>query len=541
MTDILLVQPPIRDFYLTAKRTIPYGLAGIAAVLIRDGFSVEIIDALASSRSRDIELPREMHYLREFYTHPDHSPFALFHHFKHFGYSFEHIGQTARRSNAQLVGISSLFTPYWSEALKTAEVIRAHLPDCKIVMGGHHPTVLPEEVIQSAVVDFILRGDGEVSMPLLAKALINGKTIENIPGIVRRTPEGEITVDKPARMANPDIYPLPAVELIHRRYYRRGKKGSAVVVASRGCPMKCSYCSMRSSADQPYIRRRVASVIAEVERAVDQYDAGFIDFEDENLSLDRRWFLDLLGAIQARFGKNGLELRAMNGLFPPALDEEIICAMAGSGFKTLNLSLGSTSADQLRRFQRPDVRRAFDAALELAPKYGLQAVGYIIVGGPDQRAEDSVRDLLYLAARRVLAGVSTYYPSPASPDYERCRSLGVLPNSYALMRSSALPISHTTTRQESSTLLRLGRVLNFIKSILDHGASIPHARPHSQQQKIDISDRVRSGRQLLAWFLNDGKIRGIRPDGAVYEHNVSTRLTRMFLDGLKKIEIKGTL
>jgi len=541
MTDILLVQPPIRDFYLTAKRTIPYGLAGIAAVLVREGFSVEIIDALATSRSHHIELPREMHYLREFYTHPDQSPFALFHHFKHFGYSFEHIGRTARHSSAQLVGISSLFTPYWGEALKTADVIRANLPNCKIVMGGHHPTVLPEAVMKSTAVDYILRGDGEVSMPLLAKALKKGKTIENIPGIVRRTSEGEIAADKPARMTKPDIYPLPAVELINRRYYRRRKKGGAVVVASRGCPLKCSYCCMRSSADQPYIRRRVASVFAEVERAVDQYDTGFIDFEDENLSLDRQWFLDLLSAIQARFGKNGLELRAMNGLFPPALDEEIICAMAGSGFKTLNLSLGSTSVDQLRRFQRPDVGRAFDAALELAPKYGLQAVGYIIVGGPNQQAEDSVRDLLYLAARRVLAGVSVYYPSPGSPDYERCRSLGVLPKSYALMRSSVLPISHTTTRKESSTLLRLGRILNFIKSLLDRGTPIPQARLHSQQQSIDNFDRVRAGRQLLGWFLDDGKIRGVRPDGTVFEHSISTRLTRMFLDGLKKIEIKGTV
>jgi hypothetical protein len=109
------------------------------------------------------------------------------------------------------------------------------------------------------------------------------------------------------------------------------------------------------------------------------------------------------------------------------------------------------------------------------------------------------------------------------------------------MRGSVLPISHTTTRKESSTLLRLGRILNFIKFLLDRGAAIPQARLYSQQQSIDNSDRVRSGRQLLGWFLGDGKIRGIRPDGAVYEHSVSTRLTRMFLDGLKNIDIQGTL
>ena len=52
MPDILLIQPPIRDFYLTAKRTIPYGLTCIAAALIENGFSVEILDALATSKAR---------------------------------------------------------------------------------------------------------------------------------------------------------------------------------------------------------------------------------------------------------------------------------------------------------------------------------------------------------------------------------------------------------------------------------------------------------------------------------------------------------
>ena len=47
MVDILLIQPPIRDFYLTAKRTIPYGLTAIAAALIAKGYTVDILDALA--------------------------------------------------------------------------------------------------------------------------------------------------------------------------------------------------------------------------------------------------------------------------------------------------------------------------------------------------------------------------------------------------------------------------------------------------------------------------------------------------------------
>jgi|GEM_PF-5276837 len=63
MPDILLIQPPIEDFYLTAKRTIPYGLACIASALMKSGFSVEIFDALASPKTRQLPIPPEMAFL----------------------------------------------------------------------------------------------------------------------------------------------------------------------------------------------------------------------------------------------------------------------------------------------------------------------------------------------------------------------------------------------------------------------------------------------------------------------------------------------
>ena len=66
MPDILLIQPPVRDFYLTAKRTIPYGLTCIASALMDSGFSVAILDGLATSKSRVCKLPDEMSYLHPY-------------------------------------------------------------------------------------------------------------------------------------------------------------------------------------------------------------------------------------------------------------------------------------------------------------------------------------------------------------------------------------------------------------------------------------------------------------------------------------------
>jgi anaerobic magnesium-protoporphyrin IX monomethyl ester cyclase len=536
--DILLIQPPIRDFYLTAKRTIPYGLASIAAGLIKAGFSVQILDAMATAKSRVVSLPPEMYYLRPFYGRPDRSPFALFHHFKHFGYTFDTIGQRVQKAQPFLVGISSLFSAYANEAIQTARIVKAYHPDCKIVVGGHHATAMPARVMESQAVDFVLRGEGEVSMALLAKALRKETEYAEIPGLVFRKTDGSLRVGEPVSAGNPDDLPLPAIQLIDRRYYSRNKKASTVVVASRGCPLKCTYCSIGASSSIPYRQRSVASVIREIEAAVDQYPVGFIDFEDENLSLDRKWFLRLLAEIAKRFDGKPPELRAMNGLLPSSLDEPVIAAMQAAGFKTLNLSLGTTAKTQLKRFCRPDVRLAFERALELARAYDLQAVGYIIVGAPFQKAADSLRDLLCLAERRVLVGTSVFYPSPGSKDYMLCASLGLLPRNFCCMRSSALPLSHATTRKESVTLLRLSRIINFMKSLIDSGLPLPRPAPAANGITV-TDDRKEIGRQLLQFFLYDGIIRGTSPQGEVFEHEIDPELSKQFLAGLKSIQIRG--
>ncbi len=540
MIDLLLVQPPIRDFYLTAKRTIPYGLAAIAAAARAKGLTVAILDGLATPKSRLLPLPPELSHVQAFYDKPDAAPFALFHRFRHFGYSFEHIARRAREAAAPLVGISALCTPYAEEALAAAAAIKTLHPAGRIVMGGHHATLLPESLLAAPAVDFVLRGEGEVSLPLLAHCLRTGGELRAVPGICFRRPDGTLFIGKPAVMERLEEFPPPALDLLDLAYYRRGGRGSAVVAAGRGCPFTCSYCSVGRDSWIPYRLRPAAAVAAEVETAVTRQAAAFIDFEDENLALDRAWFLDLLRRIEARFGGRGIELRAMNGLFPPTLDEEIVAAMARAGFKALNLALVATHPEQLERFKRRDVRAAFDRALSLAEANGMSAVGYVIVGAPFQEPDPSVADLLFLAARRVLAGVSVFYPAPGSRDYETCRELGLLPRRFGAMRASALPIEHTTRRIESVTLLRLGRILNFMKQLIDRGLALPAPTPEDNSP-LDPADRLATGRRLLARFLADGRIRGITPDGDVYDHLASPDLVRKFIDGLGKITLRGAL
>nr|NJM01116.1 radical SAM protein [Desulfobacula sp.] len=538
-SKIVLVQPPIEDFYLTKKRTIPYGLACIAAGLRGKGFDVDILDALSSEKSGIIEYPEDFYYLRSFYPKKDISNFSLFHEFRHFGYSYEYIGTKIRGIQPFLVGISSLFTAYSNEALKTAEIVKKFYPQCIIVLGGHHPTFFPEKVLECSEVDYVLRGEGEKTLPLLCEALKTGSDPKSVPGIAFKK-NGALYIADPSWINNPQDFVLPATDLINHEFYKRNQRYSTLVVSSRGCPMQCSYCSVSaSSAYAPFRQRPVKDVVNEIKGQLEGRYIGFIDFEDENLCFSKSWFLDLCNRLQPLLEGRDIEIRAMNGLYPPSIDNEIVLAMKALGFKALNLSLGSTSKDQLNRFKRQDVRNAFEKALDLAQDNGLECVSYIIAAAPGQTAESSLKDLLYLAGKRTLAGLSIYYPSPGSLDFQALTDQGILPGSFSLMRSTALPFNASTSRLEAVTLLRLSRIINFIKHLVDVSGKIPGPEAFPNASTVPVIDRDAVSRKLLQWFFHDGTIRGITNTGQVYAHMSDDRLVKKFISDLTSIDVKG--
>ncbi|MDJ0784595.1 MAG: radical SAM protein [Desulfosarcinaceae bacterium] len=540
MPDILLLQPPIRDFYLTRKRTQPYGLACLAACLRTAGFSVAILDGLASRKSRIRPLPAEMQHLRAAYPHMDLSPLALFYPFRHFGYSLDHMAQRVADASPLLVGISANFSAYAEEAMALARRVKSLCPQVPLVVGGHHATALPEALMAEPAVDFVICGEGEAALVALATALKQRSPSGEVPGLARRAADGAIHLPAVPVVADLEACPPPALDLIDQRFYQRHGKRSIVITASRGCPFDCSYCCMTRKGPLPYRRRSVASVLAELDLgiALDKTPVGFIDFEDEHLTLDKAWCHALLEGIVARFAHMPPELRAMNGLYPPSLDRPLVAHMARAGFKQLNLALASTTPAQLRRFNRPDASAAFDRCLEWAAAEGLDAVGYLIVGALDQNPIDSVRDLVFLARRRVLAGISVFYPAPGSRDYARCRQRGHLPTSLRLLRSSALPMDHATRRRQSVTLMRLGRLTNFIKAVIDAGDElpVPSLCPAWVDPKLD---RYRMGRVLLAGFLADQLVRGVDSDGRVYRQPVDPHLCRQFHEALRGRPLRG--
>jgi radical SAM superfamily enzyme YgiQ (UPF0313 family) len=468
---ILLIQPPIRDFYQTSIRTQPIGLAYLAASLKNEGHEVEILDCQAETK-KSIPIPAELSYLKDFYPFNDRSPFKLYSGYYHFGMGWEEIGQKIRDSKADVFGISSSFTPYHGEALEIAEIIKKWDRRKIVVMGGAHVSCDPEGVLRTPSVDYVILGEGEVRFALLLEQIGKGKAknIEKIDGI-GYWKDGGIRVNPLQNFIQDlDSLPHPARELLDLDRYRLRKKRSTMIITSRGCPHGCAYCSGHLVMGTSFRTRTPEGILREMMECQKQYGIEVFDIEDDNFTFDQERAKRLLNLIIEAFGERKIELSAMNGISFASLDGELLRLMKKAGFRTINLSYVSTDPSTKERMGRPKTATEFDKILEKAEQVSLHVIAYAILGMPGQTIEEMVNTLIYLMGKKVLIGPSIYYPTPGTPLFERCNKEGILPSHSVQWRSSAFPIeTKEFDRVDLLTLFRLARVINFIKGKMDGG------------------------------------------------------------------------
>jgi radical SAM superfamily enzyme YgiQ (UPF0313 family) len=468
---ILLIQPPIRDFYQTSIRTQPIGLAYLAATLKKHGYEVEILDCLIGKR-RSIPISSELSYLKGFYPFYDRSPFKLYSGYYHFGMDWAEIRKKIEDSKADVFGISSSFTPYHSEALEIARIIKQWDRRKIVIMGGAHVSCDPERVLKSPLVDHVVLGEGEIRLPLLLKQIEEGRrgNVQRIDGIGYWV-NGEVRVN-PLRtfVENLDSLPPPARELLDLDRYRMKRKRSTMILTSRGCPHRCAYCSTHLVMGPSFRARSPESILQEMVECRYRYGIQIFDIEDDNFTFDKERAKQLMVLIIENLREEVLELTAMNGVSFASLDGELLRLMKKAGFYTVNLSFVSTDPFTKERMKRPKAMIGFDKILEEAERVGLHVVAYAIIGMPGQTIDEMVDTMIYLMGKKVLIGPSVYYPTPRTPLYERCKRDGILPSHPSQWRSSALPIeTKEFNRLDIVTLFRLARVINFIKGKMDEG------------------------------------------------------------------------
>jgi len=459
---VLLIQPPVQDFYDTDVRLQPIGLCYLKAAVKKHLPDVDVIikDYHGGCGRRTVVVPRELRYLIDYYPVADKSPFSTFHQYYHFGKPFDEIEAEIGEIRPDVVGISSLFTPYFREVLEVAARVKKRL-NAPVVVGGSHASAVPESLLSSPNVDYVIRGEGEKAFLEFLRCQRGQRRIEDVPNLAYKRAH-EFVFNPLVDNFPIDELPFPDLSALSPATYGLAGKPMTFMITSRSCPHKCSFCSVHTTFGTNYRRRSLDNVLEEIEL---RYQQGYrvIDFEDDNLTYYKNTFKEVCRRLIARFPNREMEFVAMNGISYLSLDEELLGLMFQAGFSHLNLALVSSDKTVRETTKRPHTLDAYLRVVYKAVQLGFKIVSYQILGLPNESLDSMIQTLAFNARLPVLLGASPFYRTPVSPI---ARGIDLTEEDYVKARLTAMAVETDKFRREDIyTLFITTRIINFLKGL----------------------------------------------------------------------------
>ena len=367
----------------------PLGLAYIAAALIRNGIVVRLIEARTRSLSHDEVIER------------------------------------VEKEDPQFVGITAI-TPRMNSALYLAKKVKQVDPGIKVILGGPHIHFEHKTIINYEEVDFCVRGEGELTVLELIDCLSNSGDPGKVKGITFKRNNDVIVNPERPFVQNLDTFAFPARELMHNPAYHglwtEGQTFSSVL-ATRGCPYRCTFCAAPAIWGRKHRRRSVEDVLDELEEIYQKFGVRYVRFVDDLLIVDKKWIIDLCWGIIER-GLNDL-IWACDGRVG-LMSEDLLDEMKNAGCLVIfyGIEFGNQRILDLckKGFTLEQVRETID----MTARVGISSYGYFMMGYPTETVE-TIEDTINLSKDLALnhgmdsAGFSIVTPFPGTPLFEYCR------------------------------------------------------------------------------------------------------------------------
>lgn len=332
----------------------PTGLAYIAAALERHGCAVRAVDMFAEKLTG------------------------------------EEVADIAKQYRPELIGMTVL-TPSAPVCDALSRMIKAVLPEVKIVWGGVHADVFGREIVRQGIVDFCIHHDGEITVCELVDAIArNEKDFSAIDGLTWVTTDGQAVTNKGrALLKDLDSLPYPAWHLFP--YHRYGllpfadmDKPVLTMTGSRGCPYRCDYCSLLHTG-KVYRRRDPVKLVDEYEYLVERYGVKQIGFVDPIFPLVKKDLEPVCKEIVRR----GLDKKCvwLSETRADRLDKDTAQLMYDGGCRRVlmgiesgvDLLLGNVNKNLSTDKVRSAVKNLRDA--------NIQSVGLFMIGLPGETPE----------------------------------------------------------------------------------------------------------------------------------------------------------
>jgi anaerobic magnesium-protoporphyrin IX monomethyl ester cyclase len=322
-----------------------------------------------------------------------------------------------------IVGISTDTTRH-RQALQLAK--RAKAGGCTVVMGGPHPGYVDEEILSTKRVDFVVRGEGEITFAELVAALQNNDAkFDSIPGIsffsnhqIVRTPPRPFVEDL-------DSLPTPARHLIQMDDYRKTKLGDREItplITSRGCPYQCAFCASSHFFGKKVRMRSVESVLNELEEIYQRYHFKAVAFVDDTFNLFPKRVIEIChGIIERRLDLWWWCLSRVDLLLQ---NEEMVKEMVRAGAKSVFIGVESFNPKTLEELKKGIDVESTVQAVEMLKKNGLEIHAAYILGGFHETAEmihETIRFAKRLDTNVAQFSILTPYPGTAIYDQVKDR------------------------------------------------------------------------------------------------------------------------
>lgn len=352
----------------------------------------------------------------------------------------------------KIIGITCKSAEYHS-ALKVAEIYKALFSQGIVILGGQHPTIQSEEIILSdiarrksagkGIIDILVRGEGEKTAAELISVILNKgidfSAISQIPGLsFYNGAQISHTANRPL-LLDLDAMEFPARDLLIKPIRERNAYGE--IIASRGCPFDCGFCSARAIWDKKVRYRSVQNVAQEIEQVIRQYKAKRFNFRDDTFALNRQWAIRLLAALR----KLKIEWECTSRV--DAVDYDLLREMRSAGCFAISYGIESGSEPVLKKICKNITLKQINKANSETIRAGIIPKGFLMVGFPDEAEEDILATIKFVKKTKFLdLGLSVFTPYPGSRLFERARQLGLLRKDISWDKTSHLSLNNFFTQ-----------------------------------------------------------------------------------------------
>ena len=421
--DVLLTYPKenINAFYYM----IPLGIAGIAAVLEQNGFSVKVID------------------------------FNFYHHdFRRY----------LKKWSPKIIGIGGT-TGTRNGSFKTAKICKEILPEVSVVYGGPHATFTAEDTLQNIKeIDFIVKNEGEFPFLNMAEKFVRNKNIflKNIYGISYRK-EAEILHNPVTRIENLDILPLPARHLFEGKYkIKLDYLGldADFLITSRGCPFSCDFCSAAKMFPAGIRFRSMEHIQKEIDFILSKKKIKALKIFDSTFTASKKHVIDFCRMIKPYNLFWECEVRA------DTVDLNLLKTMKEAGCSYIDIGLETTDRKMLDSINKKISVQQVENVIGWCREIGIKIKVFFTFGHLDQTYQSCLNDVSYIKRNKdkidffaTTVGMRIY---PGTSLFTKAKSSGLIPQDFSWVKFKAPPWKFLLFEFENQFILNQ-KQLNYWK------------------------------------------------------------------------------